>query len=123
MIGIAGMGIGALLVSGFVVAQKSAVAGGFPDDLSTYALISSIWTSSFALGAFIGPTLSGALYDSVGFSWSTLAGVGWSHFLSWLTLGNLLYSCYGSYKTKDADKYSPVDGSGWKVDEIFTPPA
>lgn len=31
-----------------------------------------MWTSTFALGAFIGPTVSGLLFDSVGFRNSTL---------------------------------------------------
>jgi len=75
---IAGIGLGAQLVAAFSEAQRSAVTEGFPDNLSTYAMISSLWTSSFALGAFVGPTASGALYDTVGFPWSTLFTVGWN---------------------------------------------
>ena len=56
---IAGIGLGAQLVAAFSEAQRSAVTEGFPDNLSTYAMISSLWTSSFALGAFVGPTASG----------------------------------------------------------------
>jgi len=44
---------------------------GFPDAIGTYGLISGIWTSSFALGGFIGPTIAGILYDLVGFRWAT----------------------------------------------------
>jgi len=122
MIAVAGMGIGALLVSGFVVAQKSAVAAGFPNDLSTYSLVSSIWTSSFALGAFFGPTLAGFFYDRYGFQWSTLLGVGWSHLLTWLTLWSLLYSCQCDLKSKAATKqYGTMDGDEDQFDEIFTP--
>lgn len=40
---------------------------GFSDGIETYGLISGLWTSTFALGAFIGPSVSGLLYDSVGF--------------------------------------------------------
>ena len=56
---VAGVGLGAELVAGFTEAQRSAVARGFPDDMSTYSLISSIWTAAFALGAFVGPTVAG----------------------------------------------------------------
>ena len=46
-------------MAAFSEAQKAAVARGFQDNLTTYALISSIWTSTFALGAFVGPTAAG----------------------------------------------------------------
>ena len=59
-------------------AQKAAVAEGFPDNVATYALVSSIWTSTFALGAFLGPTTAGGLYNLVGFRWSTLFLVAWN---------------------------------------------
>lgn len=42
-------------------------ARGLPDNIQTYGLISGLWTSTFALGAFIGPSVSGFLYDHVGF--------------------------------------------------------
>jgi len=67
-----GLGIGAMLVAAFSEAQTAAVARGFPDSITTYAMVSSIWTSAFAFGAFVGPTVAGALYDGVGFEWSLL---------------------------------------------------
>ncbi|XP_066159093.1 MFS-type transporter SLC18B1-like isoform X1 [Euwallacea fornicatus] len=62
-----GLGMGAQLVASFGDALKTAVLYGFPNDLETYALVSGLWTSSFALGAFIGPSIAGILYDTVGF--------------------------------------------------------
>merc|ERR1719341_2845897 len=41
-------------------------------------MVSSIWTSAFALGAFVGPTAAGALCDFVGFRWSTLFTLSWN---------------------------------------------
>lgn len=61
------MGIGLLLVSTFSDALRTSIQNGFTDGLETYGLVSGLWTSVFALGAFIGPSISGALYDSVGF--------------------------------------------------------
>lgn len=49
---------------------------GLPDNIETYGLISGLWTSTFALGAFIGPSVSGALYDSIGFRGASLFIVG-----------------------------------------------
>ena len=87
---IAGVGLGAQLVAAFSEAQKSAVIKGFPDDISTYSLVSSIWTSAFALGAFVGPTASGALYDAVGFEWSTLFTVSWNMAVCLMTMVTLV---------------------------------
>lgn len=41
--------------------------GGLPDSIETYGLVSGLWTSTFAFGAFLGPSVSGLLYDSIGF--------------------------------------------------------
>ncbi|XP_019866996.1 MFS-type transporter SLC18B1 [Aethina tumida] len=62
-----GLGMAAQLVSSFSDALKTSVAHGFPNNLETYGLISGLWTSTFALGAFIGPSISGILYDNIGF--------------------------------------------------------
>lgn len=40
--------------------------------METYGLISGLWTSTFALGAFIGPSIAGMLYDIVGFGSATV---------------------------------------------------
>ena len=61
------MGIGLLLVSTFSDALKTAISHGFSEGLETYGLVSGLWTSIFAFGAFVGPSASGALYDAVGF--------------------------------------------------------
>lgn len=47
-------------------------AEGFPDDITTYGLISGLWASSFSLGDFIGPSVAGALNDWVGFRYGSL---------------------------------------------------
>ena len=43
----------------------------YPDSVSTFSLVSGVWTSAFALGNFLGPTIAGVLYDQVGFRWGT----------------------------------------------------
>ncbi|CAG7833278.1 unnamed protein product, partial [Allacma fusca] len=58
-LGIFGLGIGACLVSGYIQTLRDALAHGFPNNVSTFGLTSGFWTSSFALGSFIGPTVGG----------------------------------------------------------------
>jgi len=67
-----GVGIGAELVSGFIAAFREATFHGFPNNLATYGLVSGMWTSTFALGAFIGPSVAGILFDNFGFRNGTL---------------------------------------------------
>jgi len=65
-----GFGLGASVVGGFSDAHKSAIRYGFPDTIDTYGLVSGLWTSVFAFGAFVGPTFGGVLYDAVTFRWA-----------------------------------------------------
>lgn len=67
-----GIGFGAQLVATFSGAHKDAIAANMPDNLTTYGLVSGMWTSSFALGAFIGPSSAGALLDAFGFDWACM---------------------------------------------------
>jgi len=65
-----GFGLGASVVGGFSDAHKSAIKSGFPDTIDTYGLVSGLWTSVFAFGAFVGPTFGGLLYDAITFRWA-----------------------------------------------------
>uniref|UniRef100_A0A1B6CFK8 Major facilitator superfamily (MFS) profile domain-containing protein n=1 Tax=Clastoptera arizonana TaxID=38151 RepID=A0A1B6CFK8_9HEMI len=67
-----GIGLGSLTVPTFTDSICSSITAGFPDDITTYGILSGIWTSSFALGAFIGPSMAGILFDSFGFRKATL---------------------------------------------------
>lgn len=39
-----------------------------PNAIQTYGIISALWTSSVAFGSFLGPTVSGYLYDQFQFA-------------------------------------------------------
>lgn len=67
-----GFGSAAVLVASFGCAQRAAVAAGFPECIEVQAVISGMFTSSFALGNFTGPTLSGIIYENLGFSYNCL---------------------------------------------------
>ncbi|CAL4144633.1 unnamed protein product [Meganyctiphanes norvegica] len=67
-----GVGFG----SGFVVTFNGVLQGaqsyGLPDNLATYGLVSGIFTSTFSLGCFVGPSLGGYLLDTFGFRWGSI---------------------------------------------------
>lgn len=51
-------------------------AHGYSDDISTYGLVSGLWTSMSALGYFIGPSIGGIAVDLSGFQWASLIIIG-----------------------------------------------
>jgi MFS family permease len=67
-----GFGCAAVLVASFGSAQLAAVTAGLPDSLELQSVVSGLFTSSFAMGNFCGPTVSGILYDAVGFNYNCL---------------------------------------------------
>jgi len=71
-----GIGTASILVPCFIDIIRSSVASGFADDMSTYGMVSGLWASFFSLGAFVGPSVAGILYDTVGFRGGTLFPVG-----------------------------------------------
>ncbi|KAK3923552.1 MFS-type transporter SLC18B1 [Frankliniella fusca] len=85
-----GFGLSCLMVPTFSDAISSAVVAGFPDDLTTYGVVSGLWASSFALGAFVGPSVAGVLFDTVGFRQATYFIIA-VHLL--VVIGTALFLC------------------------------
>ena len=68
-----GAGAASVLVSTYSSSLAATLAkAGYTDSPSTFSLVSGLWTSAFALGNFLGPTVAGALYDQIGFQWGTV---------------------------------------------------
>lgn len=67
-----GVCIGGEIICGFIDALRESIRNGFPDNLGTYGMVSSLYTSSFALGAFVGPSLGGLMFEVIGFRWATV---------------------------------------------------
>ena len=88
-----GFGSAAVLVASFGCAQKSAVISGLPESMEVQAVVSGLFTASFALGNFCGPTLSGIIYDQAGFSYNCL--VLQLLVLVVLALNTVCYCCSG----------------------------
>lgn len=75
-LGFVGLGMGAQFLPPFVdILTTITHDGSYPNNLQTHALISGLCNAAYPLGSFIGPTIGGVMYDSIGFGWSlTLIG-------------------------------------------------
>jgi len=109
-----GFGLGASVVGGFSDAHKSAIKAGFPDTIDTYGLVSGLWTSVFAFGAFVGPTFGGILYDALTFRWAIFLVVIGEWMALLLLIGYLCYELCGTPKPV----YERMDSSNDEVPDL-----
>lgn len=73
---ISGIGFACCYVSPFIGALKYTLQiREYPDDITTYGLVSSMAASAQSFGNFIGPSLGGYLLEEIGFSWGSLVFV------------------------------------------------
>jgi len=101
-----GIGFGAQLVATFSGAHMDVIASGMPDNLATYGLVSGMWTSSFALGAFIGPSCAGVLLDAFGFDWACMFVVALHSVVALLMV---LYMCCFKKPSQRRDLYETLE--------------
>ena len=65
-----GLGTGCVLVASYSCALKATLEmPEFPEEVTTYSLVSSLWTAAYALGSFLGTSLAGLLFDAFGWRW------------------------------------------------------
>lgn len=107
-----GFGLGASVVGGFADAHKSAIASGFPDTIDTYGLISGLWTSVFAFGAFLGPVVGGFLYSAVTFDWAILMII----IMELISLVFLITFVLFSSCSSSQDPYTSLDQSSSNIE-------
>ena len=62
-----GIGTAALFLTSLVHMRNSCWDNGVPNNMASQSLISSFWLSGFSIGGFIGPSVGGILYDTIGF--------------------------------------------------------
>ena len=61
-----GAGAASVLVSTYSSSLAASLAKpGYTDCPATFSLVSGLWTSAFALGNFLGPSVAGLIYDQV----------------------------------------------------------
>ncbi|GFR75436.1 MFS-type transporter SLC18B1-like [Elysia marginata] len=65
-----GLGIGCTVIPTMKCCVIGARELGFPDNIITYGMVSGLSNANFHLGAFLGPTLAGALVEEIGFDYS-----------------------------------------------------
>jgi len=70
-LGLIGVGTAATLTATFALTQKHAMLVLPNEEEDNSSIISGLWTSAFALGNFIGPTIGGPLVYYLGFSGTT----------------------------------------------------
>ncbi|CAL4068429.1 unnamed protein product [Meganyctiphanes norvegica] len=68
-----GVGFGGGFVVSFNGVLQGAKSYGLPDNLALNGLVSGIFTSTFSLGCFVGPSLGGFLLDNLGFRLGSIA--------------------------------------------------
>ncbi|KAG8192443.1 hypothetical protein JTE90_017973 [Oedothorax gibbosus] len=98
-----GFGLSAKLVSSFVGALKNTLRRGFPDNLSTYGMVSALFSTACSTGAFIGPSLGGLLLDTTGYQMGTV--VIFAIEVAFLVM-LMAYICMSAFKKKKCDKES-----------------
>ncbi len=58
-----------------------------------------MWSASFYIGNFIGPTVSGFLVDAYGFEWTTIVFVGLYAFILIIDISELTFNVCRSKRT------------------------
>ncbi|XP_059473905.1 MFS-type transporter SLC18B1-like [Neocloeon triangulifer] len=64
---VAGLGMAFVLGGCFVDGISALIQHGYDDDLETFGLMTALFSASYCLGGFVGPFVSGTLYNSLGF--------------------------------------------------------
>ena len=59
-----------------------------------------MWSASFYIGNFIGPTVAGFLVDAYGFEWTTMVFFGVYVFISSVDIGELTFNVWKSKRSR-----------------------
>uniref|UniRef100_T1KJ11 Major facilitator superfamily (MFS) profile domain-containing protein n=3 Tax=Tetranychus urticae TaxID=32264 RepID=T1KJ11_TETUR len=90
---IVGVGMAAKQVSAYIACLNDTInRRGYPNETSTYALVSAVNFSSCSAGAFVGPTVGGYLLGTIGYRGSTQVILG---FEMLTLLLHIIYKIYG----------------------------
>ncbi|XP_027626037.1 MFS-type transporter SLC18B1 [Tupaia chinensis] len=82
-----GISAGMSIIPTFPEILSCAYENGFEEGLSTLGLISGLFSAMWSVGAFIGPTLGGFLYEKIGFEWAAAVQGLWA-LISGLAMGS-----------------------------------
>ena len=100
-----GLGTGCVFVASYSCALKATLQlPEFPEDITTYSLVSSLWTAAYALGSFLGTSLAGLLYDNLGWRWGCAT-------VQCLLLVTIALSLRAASSVDNVSNYIELDGS------------
>ncbi|KAL7632069.1 UNVERIFIED_CONTAM: hypothetical protein RMT77_017610 [Armadillidium vulgare] len=85
-----GIGFSCQYVSSLLCFHKITVYLGFPDDITTYGMVSGLFSTCTSFGGMIGPLVGGFLYDTIGVPWGL-------HVVIFLNILLLLCTIFYSY--------------------------
>merc|ERR1712130_127206 len=106
-----GIGTGCVLVASYSCALKATLQlPEFPEDVTTYSLVSSLWTAAYALGSFLGTSLAGLLYDNLGWRWGCAT-------VQCLLLVTIAFSLRAAVSVAKQNNYKELEGSN-KEDRV-----
>ncbi|XP_054157779.1 MFS-type transporter SLC18B1-like [Oppia nitens] len=71
-----GLGMGGQFVGSFIQGLRETIKSGFPDNVSTYSVVSGLFSSALAMGSAIGPGIGGYMLGKMGYRWATVPIVG-----------------------------------------------
>uniref|UniRef100_A0A2K6JQ78 Solute carrier family 18 member B1 n=1 Tax=Rhinopithecus bieti TaxID=61621 RepID=A0A2K6JQ78_RHIBE len=81
-----GISAGMSIIPTFPEILSCAHENGFEEELSTLGLVSGLFSAMWSIGAFLGPTLGGFLYEKIGFEWAAAVQGLWA-LISGLAMG------------------------------------
>ena len=100
-----GIGTGCVLVASYSCALNTTLQlPEFPEDVTTYSLVSSLWTAAYALGSFLGTSLAGLLYDNLGWRWGCAT-------VQCLLLVTIVFSLRAASSVDNQSNYTELEGS------------
>lgn len=96
-LGLNGVGIAGLQVSGVVDALHEVIDAGYPDDPVTHGCVAGLWSSLSGFGRFLSRTTSGIMVDHIGFRSATTVVF---TFHAAVILMTVFYMCLRKYRSK-----------------------
>ncbi|XP_067149801.1 MFS-type transporter SLC18B1 isoform X1 [Apteryx mantelli] len=104
-----GFSLGMSAIPVFPEILHCAYENGFEEGLSLLGLVSGLFSAMWSLGAFVGPTLGGFLYEKLGFEWASAIQGGWS-LLSGLAIG-IFYIVEATRRSSSSSLQNPPDNN------------
>ncbi|XP_002737900.1 MFS-type transporter SLC18B1-like [Saccoglossus kowalevskii] len=99
-----GLSLAASVLPTFNEMLSSARLHGMEENISTYGIISGLFSSLFSLGNFLGPTVGSAMVSHIGFEWTSTCFSGMYAFVA----TTLILFCLWEYRCGTRRKINPA---------------